>query len=304
MADIFISYKRENQDAVQRIVQGLRASGLSVWWDQDIAPDDPWEATIERELEKSKVVVVAWSLAAVASENVKAEARRARQQGKLLQLYVEPCEPPLFFGERQGVVLANWNGDVQDNRFQAVVTACKSILVGKKPPEGVGYRPRKRTPWATLTALFLVVSAALGFLSNAGGARDAICSFAATNPTCVRYGLILPATPSAEELRRRLLGTVNGAWGRLDRDCADTVKFRVERDANGVTRIHGTGADGFISTMQVIAVDAMAGTITARATAPNDAGAREIWEYRPAGDVLAMRDQRGTETTLARCAVG
>jgi hypothetical protein len=28
---------------------------------------------------------------------------------------------------------------------------------------------------------------------------------------------------------------------------------------------------------------------------------RELWEYRPDGDVLAMRDQAGTETTLARC---
>ncbi len=95
MADVFISYKRENQDAVQRVVQGARNAGLSVWWDQDIAPDAPWEQTIESELTNAKVVIVAWSQAAVASENVKAEARRARNQGKLIQVYVEACEPPL-----------------------------------------------------------------------------------------------------------------------------------------------------------------------------------------------------------------
>lgn len=301
MADVFISYKRENQDAVQRIVQGMRGAGLSVWWDQDIAPDAQWEATIERELEASKVVIVAWSQAAVASENVKAEARRARTQGKLIQIYVETCDPPLFFGERQGVDLSTWNGEPRDNRFQAVVTAAKAILAGKKPPEGVGYRPRKRTPWAVLTALFVLLSAVLGLVSNMSGARNAMCSLPAINATCVEWGLIMPPAPTAEELQRRLIESVNGAWGRLDRNCADTVTYRVERDDNGVYRIRGTAAGGFDSTMQVIAIDAAAGAITARATTPNEAGVRELWEYRPDGDVLAMRDQAGTETTLARC---
>ncbi len=145
MADVFISYKRDNKDAVQRIVQDLRASGLSVWWDQDIAPDAPWEATIERELEQAKVVLVAWSSAAIGSENVKAEARRARTQGKLIQVFVEPCQPPLFFGERQGVDLTGWNGDAGDSRFKAVVGAAKAIIAGRRPPDGVGYAPRKRS---------------------------------------------------------------------------------------------------------------------------------------------------------------
>ena len=144
MADVFVSYKRENQDAVQPIVRGLRGAGLSVWWDQDIAPDAPWEATIESELGKAKVVLVAWSRAAVASENVKAEARRARTQGKLIQTFVEGCDPPLFFGERQGVDLTRWDGGAGDNRFQAIVSAAKAILAGKRPPQGVGYAPRKQ----------------------------------------------------------------------------------------------------------------------------------------------------------------
>lgn len=301
MADVFISYKRENQDAVQRIVQGLRGAGLTIWWDQDIAPDAPWEATIERELEASKVVIVAWSQAAVASENVKAEARRARNQGKLIQVYVETCDPPLFFGERQGVDLSNWNGEPSDNRFKAIITAAKAILAGKKPPEGVGYRPRQRTPWARLAALFVFLSAVLGFVSDIAGARSAVCSLPAINRACVEWGLVMLPAPTAEELQQRLIDSVNGAWGRLDRDCADTVTYRVERDENGIYRIRGTAAGGFDSTMQVIAIDAAAGAITARATTPNDDGVREVWEYRPDGDVLALRDQAGTETTLARC---
>lgn len=142
MASLFISYKRENQAKVQPLVKALRESGIEVWWDQDIAPDAPWEATIERELNAAKVVIVAWSDAAVTSENVKAEARSARNAGKLIQVFVEPCAPPLFFGERQGVDLSNWNGPAGDNRFQAVLTAVRAILAGKRPPKALAMRRR------------------------------------------------------------------------------------------------------------------------------------------------------------------
>lgn len=144
MADIFVSYKRENQESVRRIVEGLRAKGLTVWWDPDIMPGAPWEATIESELKAARAVVVAWSAAAVASDNVKAEARYALKQGQLIQVFVEPCDPPLFFGERQGVDLSQWCGATHDDRFQAVRAAVDAILHAPvaagahkpKPPQG------------------------------------------------------------------------------------------------------------------------------------------------------------------------
>jgi adenylate cyclase len=126
MSDVFISYKRENLAAVNRLVEALRAEGVSVWWDQDIPPNAPWEATIEGELAAAKLVIVAWSPAAVASDNVKAEARWARGQGRLLQVFVEACEPPLFFGERQGVDLKGWSGDAADPVFRTLLQAVRA----------------------------------------------------------------------------------------------------------------------------------------------------------------------------------
>jgi hypothetical protein len=77
MAAAFVSYKRENLAKVQFLVQALRASGVEVWWDQDIAPDAPWEATIERELAAAKVAIVAWSQAAPARTSRPRRAARA-----------------------------------------------------------------------------------------------------------------------------------------------------------------------------------------------------------------------------------
>jgi hypothetical protein len=175
MAQVFVSYKRENKEVVHALVQRLRSAGLSVWWDSEIAPDAPWEATIERELEQARAVIVAWSRAAVASENVKAEARRAREQGKLIQVFLEPCDPPLFFGERQGVELTNWSGDANDDRFEAVVAAAKAVSEGRRPPAGSGYTPRKRARapfWLGVAAALLVVLA----LVNLDRLRELSCS--------------------------------------------------------------------------------------------------------------------------------
>jgi hypothetical protein len=131
---------------VQLLVAGLRAQGLEVWWDQDIPPDAPWEATVEHALKGAKITIVAWSPAAVASENVKSEARWARNQGRLIQVFVAPCDPPLFFGERQGVSLEGWTGAVSDHRFVTVVAAVRAMIAGKAPPQGVGYKPPARRP--------------------------------------------------------------------------------------------------------------------------------------------------------------
>ena len=157
MSDVFVSYKRDDKHDVLKVVSQLRASGLSVWWDDDIPPNAPWEETIETALAEAKVVVVAWSEEAAASENVKGEARRARLQGKLIQVFLRPCEPPLFFGERQGINLVDWSGERSDPRFASLVMAVSAVRDGKQPPKGSGHMPKRPSRWplATLPLLLL-----------------------------------------------------------------------------------------------------------------------------------------------------
>jgi len=308
MADVFISYKRENKEAVQRVVEGLRDAGLSVWWDQDIAPDDPWEATIERQLEAAKVVIVAWSPTAVASENVKAEARRARQQGKLIQTFVERCDPPLFFGERQGVDLSGWSGDANDRRFRAILEAARAILAGRKPPQGVGYAPKKRSTWGVIASVGALLSGALALIANLGGARDALCSIDPLAEICARQGWIVQAEPldRAEILaaeRARLLAALNGRWARGDddpttgrpRDCSQSMTIQVVTDAAGVSRVHLT-SEGFESRDQVeTAADGVV-----RVSGRGADGSLVEGSYRPSGDQLTYTTG-GRPTALFRC---
>jgi hypothetical protein len=173
MAQVFISYKRQDLQAVQPLVKALRDEGLDVWWDQDIAPHAPWEQTIEHEHHHAKVLIVAWSTAAVQSENVKAEARLARNRGKLLQVFVEPCEPPLFFGERQGIDFTGWGGSRTDRRFVALVAAARAVIAGDTPEAGVGFAPRRRDHRSAAIAGIAVL---LALASLAGASRTAVCS--------------------------------------------------------------------------------------------------------------------------------
>src|SRR2546430_3761917 len=137
MADVFISYKREDAARTRKLVAALREAGLDVWWDEDIPASAPWEATIERALADAKAVIVCWSPASVASENVRSEARVAREDGRLIQVFVKPCTSPLFFGERQGVDLSKWRGNADDSQIARIVEAVRKVEAGG-PGEGGG----------------------------------------------------------------------------------------------------------------------------------------------------------------------
>lgn len=134
LADIFLSYARDDKGRVGDLVRHLRAAGLDVWWDDDIPPDAPWEATIEQALASARTVVVCWSERSVLSDNVRAEARRAKAQGKLIQVFIDRCDPPLFFGERQGIEMVDEIGGRADPAFDLLVTRLRSAAPAPSAP--------------------------------------------------------------------------------------------------------------------------------------------------------------------------
>ncbi|WP_407703517.1 TIR domain-containing protein [Terricaulis silvestris] len=126
--DVFVSYRREQKEAVRKLVDRLRMDGLVVWWDADIPAQAPWEETIEKNISNSKVVVVCWSHEATKSESVKAEARYGRDRNKLIQVFLDDCQPPMFFGERQGFHFANWSGDVAHDCYRHLLEGIRIQL--------------------------------------------------------------------------------------------------------------------------------------------------------------------------------
>ena len=69
MADIFLSYKREDRDRAQRIERALTAQGWDVFWDHELLPSTvPFRVALAQELERARCVLVLWSHRSVESE--------------------------------------------------------------------------------------------------------------------------------------------------------------------------------------------------------------------------------------------
>jgi hypothetical protein len=291
MADIFVSYKSADRPHVQRLVSGLRAHDLTVWWDQDLPPDAPWEATIERELKGAKATVVVWSELSVVSENVKSEARWARRQGRLIQVFVAHCDPPLFFGERQGVSLNGWSGDIADHRFQILVGAARAVVSGGRPPEGVEFAPAKRRRlWRIAAGGAGTVAAAVVLV--VGAARLVVPTPHPTTPASNPRG-------AEAQARQQLIQSVTGSWDRQQGACAEPILIAAATDSGGATAITVSGPNGFKSAGQVIT--AQGHDVITRDIDPARGDSGETWDYQPNGALMTVIDSKGVHTPLVRC---
>src|SRR5215216_2703159 len=107
MADLFVSYAREDQARVAALVALLEGEGRSVFWDRNIPPGGTWRSHIGRELEQARCVVVAWSEHSIRSEWVIEEAEEAKARGILIPVFLDTVQPPRGF---RGIQAADLSG--------------------------------------------------------------------------------------------------------------------------------------------------------------------------------------------------
>lgn len=134
MADVFISYAREDRETAHRLADRLAAYGWSVWWDRDIPLGDTYDTVIERELNKARAAVVLWSSISLQSDWVKNEASSALEQKKLVPVLIEDIKLSLEFRRVQAAQMVGWAGDPAHEGFRTVV-ANVARLAGRPPAE-------------------------------------------------------------------------------------------------------------------------------------------------------------------------
>ena len=85
MADIYISYAKEDRVLAEKLAADLEAAGYTVWWDhRDLAPGVDWQREIRHQLSAATAVVALWSQASVKSDWVRTVASMALADGKLI----------------------------------------------------------------------------------------------------------------------------------------------------------------------------------------------------------------------------
>jgi hypothetical protein len=189
MSDVFISYKRQDEERVLVLRDALQSGGLDVWWDKQIPAGARWRERVLTELESAKCVVVVWSESSTgpAADFVRDEASRAHQRGTLLQIRIDDVPLPLGFGEVQSLDLVGWKGGGSDPRLEDLVAATKARIEGG--PMAAPTVPRRRKsalPAAGRVALVLI---AAGLVAATPISQEIVCEIPGIHAACGEIGL-------------------------------------------------------------------------------------------------------------------
>ena len=167
MADLFISYAREDRPTAALLAQRLEAGGRSVWWDREILPGKDFARLIAAELAQAKAVLVLWSPHSAESGWVRDEAREGLERGVLVPVLLGVAEPPLGFRSLHAVDLTGWEGGEHSalTDLELAVDALRTgIPVGDRPEQPQPETSRRRNLRRALgrTAALLALAAVGG----------------------------------------------------------------------------------------------------------------------------------------------
>jgi TIR domain len=102
MSDIFISYSKADHALALKLSAFLEAEGWTVWWDKSLAAADLYRDEIMKQLAAARAVITIRTPNSIKSDWVRAEAGRAKAEGKLIPVKttdVAYADIPLPFGE-------------------------------------------------------------------------------------------------------------------------------------------------------------------------------------------------------------
>ena len=142
MAEIFVSYAREDEARAQGVAEALRSHGYHAWRDDELPAHRAYAEVIEERLESAAAVVVLWSAEAKKSQWVRAEADSARNRGTLVQATLDGSIPPIPFNQIQCADL-NDGGNPDSAPGWAKLLASVQALTGSVAPVETK-RPRRQ----------------------------------------------------------------------------------------------------------------------------------------------------------------
>jgi TolB-like protein len=160
MADVFISYAREDRDHIDRLAVQLEQAGLICWWDKQLAAGDRYLSRTETELDAAKAVLVVWTRHSVGSAWVTDEAGVGRENGRLVPISLDGSLPPLGFRQFQVQDFAPWiTGDLAPLR-ELVTTISRLAPESQADPARVEVEAARPAWWPRLTRKQINVGAA------------------------------------------------------------------------------------------------------------------------------------------------
>lgn len=150
IADVFISYSREDKDKVLELASQLRAAGVSLWIDQGgIDGATLWGEEIVNALEGAKVMLLAITASAARSHNVAKEVTLfSERKGHILPVHLEQTTiPPGLKYPLAGIQhIEYYRGDPAEN-LKTILRSLEragATLARSAPPKSVAAAPEPR----------------------------------------------------------------------------------------------------------------------------------------------------------------
>ena len=145
MADVFISYAREDRTQARDISIALFGLGVTAFWDWTITPGSNWRDQLVSELLACDCVVVLWSVASVQSDWVRQEASLGLQRNILVPAQLDYSALPYDFSSLQTAQLQRWSLEMSvaiepffwSRIMDLVGTTPQSLMVANPRPESV-----------------------------------------------------------------------------------------------------------------------------------------------------------------------
>lgn len=135
MADIFISYAREDEARIRDLVVALEQQRWSVFWDRQIPAGQSWHGYIGQALMDARCVIVAWSHYSLASQFVIEEAEEGKQRGILVPVLLDPVQPPFGFRTIHSADLTEWRLNLQSLQLLQLIKDIEGVLNKQSPLE-------------------------------------------------------------------------------------------------------------------------------------------------------------------------
>lgn len=209
MADIFLSYAREDRETASSLVEVLALRRWAVFWDHHIPTGKKFDRVIEQQLDAARCVIVLWSRHSVASDWVRNEAREGARRQILHPVRIDEATIPLEFRHLQTANLSGWRRGTPHAEYDRLVSDLAAAIDGT-PPQPLPFEtPPPRPPIYTRRPIQVlgagaVLVTALGVWWSRGTAPGATGSEAtqgqvATGKTAAPSPVRGDATPPPEK---------------------------------------------------------------------------------------------------------
>jgi hypothetical protein len=231
MSHVLVSYKREDELRVSRLIRALQQHGLIIWWDQGLPGAEDWRKNIENALVQAGCVIVVWTEGSVGPDGgfVRDEASRAKARGVLVPVRLDKVDPPLGFGELQAIDLSHWKSNPNDPFLLDLVSVCRAKLDGVPAPAPKGPTQRLMRRAAAGSGGFALAALVLALAVNAFHIQDGLCRMPGVQPALSDAcgALHLGDVPSRDE---RI------AWQTRPAGSCDALRAHIARFPNGTYR--------------------------------------------------------------------